>query len=103
MTNAQLVNDYLAAFYAGDFDAAQALVADDFKFKVTLCRGGQQASLLRQRSPAEADRARPRSPSPVARRGRRMLGLRPAASNAARLRVGDAVPEVFEAVRPLAE
>ena len=33
MTNVQLVNDYLAAFYAGDFDRAQALVADDFRFK----------------------------------------------------------------------
>jgi ketosteroid isomerase-like protein len=33
MTNTKLVNDYLAAFYAGDFDSAEALVAADFKFK----------------------------------------------------------------------
>jgi hypothetical protein len=33
MSTATLVNEYLNAFYSGDFDTAKALVADDFHFK----------------------------------------------------------------------
>ena len=33
MSNLGIVNQYLEAFYAGDFDGAGALVAEDFQFK----------------------------------------------------------------------
>jgi ketosteroid isomerase-like protein len=50
MTNAQLVNDYLAAFYAGDFDRAQALVASNFKFKGPFVEAASNIRLISSRS-----------------------------------------------------
>jgi ketosteroid isomerase-like protein len=52
MTNAtQLVNDYLTAFWSGDFDTARRWLADDFSFRGPLAQADDSVAFLASAAP----------------------------------------------------
>jgi ketosteroid isomerase-like protein len=48
---AQVVNEYLAAFWSGDFDKARSLVADDFSFRGPLAQADNKETFFASAAP----------------------------------------------------